>query len=120
MALAFVVARRSAAIACLLGVAGFGGCAAQSAPPRAQSVPVAALTIPPLGPVAAPETDGGARIRVRAVDPRRPGDPVQVEWNGQWYPAVLLSPREGGWLVHYEGYDESWDEVASEERIREP
>ncbi len=90
-------------------------------PPRVQ---VAPLTIPPLGAhdgggiVQTPETT--PRVVVKAIGPRRPGDHVEVEWHGAWYPAVLLAPRGGDWLVHYEGYEESWDEVVGDDRIRDP
>jgi hypothetical protein len=82
---------------------------------------VAPLTIPPLVPLAA--GDSGlptARVTVRPVELRHPGDRVEVEWHGRWYSAVLLAPRGDGWLVHYDGYDDSWDEAAREDRIREP
>ena len=109
-----VSARRLALAACL------AACASRPTSPTTEHVPVAALTIPPLGPVALPGADAGPRVTIRAMEGRRPGSRVEVEWKGQYYPAVLLAPRDGGWLVHYEGYDDSWDEVASEDRIRDP
>jgi hypothetical protein len=54
---------------------------------------------------------------------------VEVEWNGVWYPAVILraDPRHRGddgrqapWLIRYEGYSESSDEWVGPERIRHP
>ena len=46
----------------------------------------------------------------------------QTEWQGQWFPAKVLKratvdgkPR---YLVHYLGYDKSWDEWVGSERIK--
>lgn len=48
------------------------------------------------------------------------GTPVEVEWHGRWWPAILLERRGNDhWLVHYEGYGENWDEVVGPDRIRE-
>ncbi len=88
-----------------------------------QAIAVAPLAIPPIADAGelGPEQEGvgSKRITVRDVGPRRPGDRVEVEWNGSWYAAVLLAPRGSEWLVHYEGYEESWDEVVGDDRIRE-
>jgi hypothetical protein len=49
----------------------------------------------------------------------RAGDEVMVEWEGKEYPAVILameSPTK--FKVHYDGYDESWDEVVPKSRIK--
>jgi hypothetical protein len=46
-------------------------------------------------------------------------DEVEVEWRGAWWPAVIMEKRGPRWLVHYEGYGTDWDEVVSQERIRE-
>lgn len=43
---------------------------------------------------------------------------VQVEWRGRWYPAVVRERRGKRYLVHYVGYESSWDEWVSAERIR--
>lgn len=47
------------------------------------------------------------------------GDQVLVEWEGGVYPAVILEmsgPTK--YKVHYEGYDEIWDEVVPRTRIK--
>lgn len=49
------------------------------------------------------------------------GDQVLVEWEGGVYPAVILEmsgPTK--YKVHYEGYDEIWDEVIPRTRIKGP
>ena len=48
------------------------------------------------------------------------GDRVLVEWHGQWYPAVVLEKSGERHLIHYEGYDSSWDEWVTPERVRKP
>ena len=52
-------------------------------------------------------------------DGRSAGDPVEVEWRGSWFPAVLLERKRAGWHVHYEGYSNEWDEVVSLSRVRD-
>lgn len=47
------------------------------------------------------------------------GDHVYVEWEGNDYPAVIIaatSPTK--YKVHYDGYDNVWDEVVARERIK--
>ena len=46
------------------------------------------------------------------------GDPVQVRWKGKWYPASVLAARAGRYKIHYDGYDNSWDEWVGGDRIR--
>ncbi len=49
----------------------------------------------------------------------RVGDEVMVEWDGKDYPAVILS-AEGAtkFKVHFEGYDDAWDESIPKARIK--
>jgi Zn-dependent protease with chaperone function len=46
------------------------------------------------------------------------GQRVSVEWQGGWYPAEILQQEAGRYLVHYLGYDSSWDEWVEPSRIR--
>ncbi len=47
------------------------------------------------------------------------GDKVLVEWEGEVYPAIILEvPGPGRVKVHYEGYDEMWDEEIPRGRIK--
>lgn len=50
---------------------------------------------------------------------RAAGDLVEVEWRGAWWPAVVLERRREGFLVHYDGYSNDWDEVVTLARIRD-
>lgn len=43
---------------------------------------------------------------------------AQVEEEGKWYPAVVLMQKNGRYFIHYDGYDNSWDEWVTQERIR--
>jgi hypothetical protein len=45
---------------------------------------------------------------------------VQVEWQGQWYPAVVMKTEKEKYYIHYIGYDDSWDEWVPRKRIRFP
>lgn len=47
------------------------------------------------------------------------GDPtIEVEWNGEWYPARVLERMRNRWKVHYIGYPDSDDEVVPRSRVR--
>lgn len=47
------------------------------------------------------------------------GDHVLVEWEGQIYPAMITEvPGAGKVRVHYDGYDEMWDETIARSRIK--
>jgi hypothetical protein len=46
------------------------------------------------------------------------GDKVQVYWGGSWYNAVILRANNNKWLIHYDGYSDSWDEWVGLDRMR--
>ena len=49
------------------------------------------------------------------------GQVVDVLWDGNWYPGRVLSLEGGGHVkVHYEGWDNKYDEVVKRNRIRIP
>jgi hypothetical protein len=43
---------------------------------------------------------------------------IEVEWRGRWYPAAILKRAGSRTLIHYAGYDASWDEWVPPARIR--
>lgn len=90
---------------------GIAGCL-----PRTSVVVVPTVEVPVRDAYGRPleETDPDAQDDGRAA-----GDPVEVEWRGSWWPAVLLERRRAGWQVHYEGYSKEWDEVVSLSRVRD-
>ena len=56
----------------------------------------------------------------RIVEDTRGKPAVKVEWQGEWYPAVVLETKDGKYRIHYVGYDSSWDEWVGKDRIRFP
>jgi hypothetical protein len=50
----------------------------------------------------------------------RPGANVEVSWHGRWYAARILEGQDERHLVHYVGYDDSWNEWVNDSRIRRP
>lgn len=48
----------------------------------------------------------------------RVGDEVMVEWEGKEYPAVIISAEPAKFKVHYDGYDEIWDETVLKSRVK--
>jgi YD repeat-containing protein len=43
---------------------------------------------------------------------------VQVEYNGAYYTATILKVENGKYYIHYDDYDESWDEWVTGERVK--
>lgn len=48
----------------------------------------------------------------------RQGDRVEVDWKGKWYRAQITESNANQFKVHYVGYDASWDEWVTFDRIR--
>jgi hypothetical protein len=47
------------------------------------------------------------------------GDHVLVDWEGNSYPAMIKeAPSSSKFKVHYDGYDDVWDEVVLRDRIK--
>ena len=56
--------------------------------------------------------------RVRAASAWKKGDAVDVKWKGAWYPAEILEVKGASFRIHYVGYESSWDEDVTRDRIR--
>lgn len=64
-----------------------------------------------LGLLAAPKTSARA-------SPYQVGERVRVRWRGSIYPATILRVlAPDSVLVHYQGYEDAWDETISTDRI---
>ncbi len=64
-------------------------------------------------------TPHAAALAQRADGEFRVGDAVEVVSNGFWYPARIKAVNgPGQWLIGYDRYSESWDEVVGRDRIR--
>jgi hypothetical protein len=46
--------------------------------------------------------------------------PIDVEWEGTWYPAVILNRSRRGLRIHYIGYPKTDDETVPRSRVRFP
>jgi hypothetical protein len=59
-------------------------------------------------------------LAVAACEPTyRVGDEVMVEWDGKEYQAVILAVEGPAKLkIHYDGYDDAWDEVVPKARVK--
>lgn len=63
---------------------------------------------------AGPEDAGAALM----VNPYKAGDRVRVRWRGSIYTALVLEVvSKDRVLLHYEGYENAWDETVQIERI---
>ncbi len=76
---------------------------------RVLQLPGGSQVVQPGGTVATPSTE------------LTEGQRVQVEWLGNWYDGTVLGTElDGSVRVHYEGWDESYDEAVGRNRIRVP
>ncbi len=66
------------------------------------------------------ESESVQESNIRPFVPQQyaPGTRVEVEWQGSWYPAEVLTGRWGLHLVHYDDFEPVWDEWVSSKRIQ--
>jgi hypothetical protein len=65
------------------------------------------------------KSTGGTPPPVMADPGFSTGASVSVLWKGTWYPASVIKVLGGGrYRIHYDGYDNSWDENVGPSRIR--
>ena len=46
------------------------------------------------------------------------GENVKVEWKGSWWDAQILDINGDNYLIHYDGFDSSWDEWIDTTRMK--
>jgi hypothetical protein len=68
----------------------------------------------------APTPQETARIPFTLAQQRAPGARVQVQYEDQWFPAVVKDYKLGLHRVKYDNFGEYWDEWVSEDRIKDP
>lgn len=59
-------------------------------------------------------------LRPYAVEEHAAGARVEVRWRRRWYSATVLESRLGVHRVHYDDFEDAWDEWVSRARIRAP
>jgi hypothetical protein len=59
-----------------------------------------------------------ARVRAPAALDVRPGQAVEVEWHGRWWPAGVRRTLFDFARVHYDGFGSEWDEWVLPARVR--
>ena len=61
----------------------------------------------------------GAGSKAAVVSTYKQGDRVKVDWKGSFYTATILEVLGNErYRVHYEGYDDNWNEVVDIARMR--
>lgn len=68
------------------------------------------------GPFAFPDGD----VQHDALDLPGGFPPVEVKWNGTWYPATIVERRGDTFQIHYVGYPDTDNEAVPLTRIRYP
>ena len=46
------------------------------------------------------------------------GQQVKIEWRGSWWDGLIREIRGDKYLIHYIGFDSSWDELVDNSRIK--
>jgi hypothetical protein len=70
-------------------------------------------------PTSGPAGDPGLPGRPLGAREVVAGMPVFIAYDGAWYEGSVLEVKEGdGYLIHYDGWEASWDEVVDESRLR--
>jgi len=59
-----------------------------------------------------------ARLRPPRGADARPGDKVEVEWQGRWWPATVERVEDDFCFIRYDGWGREWDEWVTEKRMR--
>ena len=80
--------------------------------PVAPATPVAPA--PPAPPASLPELPDGT-IDVNSL---KPGDGLEVSESGSWWGCTVVQVADGQAKIRYVGWDESWNEWVSSERLR--
>jgi hypothetical protein len=92
-----------------------------------ESVPIARIKrkLPESGSVPSPPPPAKVRARMASgagktqLSTFKIGDRVKVDWKGTFYPATILVVLGGErYRVHYEGYDQNFDENVDISRIQ--
>lgn len=56
----------------------------------------------------------------QAADRFSVGDSVSIQWSASWWPGRVLAVDGERYRIRYDGYDASWDEWVTAERLRRP
>ncbi|MBN2495571.1 MAG: RNA-binding protein [Deltaproteobacteria bacterium] len=56
--------------------------------------------------------------RMRPVGGWKVGAELEVKWKGKWYPAKIIATRGAKYKIHYDGFEDSWDELVPLPRMR--
>src|SRR5262249_6120501 len=93
--------------------------------PRLAALPRRDVPPPRPQPVVPQPILGSSRVRQEQLGPPGRGAApvwgkaaVEVEWGGSWWAAEILRVSGGLTLIHYTGWDSSWDEWVPAGRIR--
>jgi hypothetical protein len=99
----------------------------RSNPPQPQPAaqPAAPVAVAPKAPVTEPaaapqDTLSALAALQQAAMPLDPiaFKPIEVQWGQSWWPAEVLQMNGDKYRIHYTGYDASWDEWVTKDRIR--
>lgn len=54
----------------------------------------------------------------KAARASRVGERLEVKWKDRWFKAQVVDAKGQAYKIHYAGYDDSWDEWVSADRMR--
>jgi hypothetical protein len=79
-----------------------------------------AASAAPTAVATAARTAAASTSAPKAAATWKPGDKVDVNWNGQWWQGQILTANGSQYKIHYTGWASSWDEVVGPNRLRAP
>lgn len=65
-----------------------------------------------------PATGAKPGFEVTNISQVKAGDRIHIYWASSWFPGVVLGTQDGLIKVHYDNHADSWDELASLQRVR--
>lgn len=64
------------------------------------------------------ETSEETKVEKNAPAKFALNEEVLVKWKGNWWAAKVIEVGSSNWKIHYDGYDDSWDEWVGPDRIK--
>jgi hypothetical protein len=43
---------------------------------------------------------------------------VLISWKGEWYPGKIIELKDDGYLISYDNFESSWNEVVGTDRLK--
>lgn len=58
------------------------------------------------------------KVTANLAESYKVGDSIKVLWKSTWYDASIVAAKKNKYKIHYDGYNESWDEWVGKDRMK--